>query len=48
MAQSSTARKIDEAPILTEAKRAAFGGGDPPAPPMRPTRLSETMLGWRW
>lgn len=36
MAQSSTARKIDEAPILTEAKRAAFGGGDPPAPPVRP------------
>ena len=36
MAHSSTARKIDEAPILNEAERAAFGGGDPPAPPMRP------------
>ena len=36
MAQSSTARKIDEVPIPTEAKRTAFGGGGPPAPPVRP------------
>ncbi|HVO94356.1 MAG TPA: cytochrome c oxidase subunit 3 [Terriglobales bacterium] len=35
MAQSSTARKIDQAPILKEVKRPAFGGGEPPAPPVR-------------
>ena len=33
MAQSSTARRID-AP-LTNAQRPAFGGGEPPAPPVR-------------
>ena len=36
MAKSSTARKLNDAPALTEAKRPAFGGGEPPSPPVRP------------
>ena len=37
MAQSSTARRLDE-PLPAELKRnrPAFGGGEPPAPPVRP------------
>jgi heme/copper-type cytochrome/quinol oxidase subunit 3 len=33
MAQSSTARRLE--PPLANAQRPAFGGGDPPAPPVR-------------
>jgi len=36
MAKTSTARRFDEAPLLSEAKRPAFGGGEPPSPPVRP------------
>jgi cytochrome c oxidase subunit 3 len=36
MAQSSTARKLDDAPTIHEARKPAFGGGDPPRPPVRP------------
>jgi len=36
MARSSTARRIDELLPANEPKRMAFGGGDPPAPPVRP------------
>ena len=36
MAKSSTARRLDEVPLQSEAKQAAFGGGEPPAPPVRP------------
>ena len=36
MAQSSSARKLDEGPIIAEARRPAFGGGEPPAPPVLP------------
>ena len=36
MAKSSTARRLDEVPPLSEAKRPVFGGGEPPAPPVRP------------
>src|SRR5262247_3900348 len=36
MAQSSIARRLDEALPPSETKRAAFGGGEPPAPPVRP------------
>jgi cytochrome c oxidase subunit III len=36
MAQSSTARRLDEALPRSEAKQPAFGGGEPPAPPVRP------------
>lgn len=36
MAQGSTARKITQTPILEEVKRPGFGGGQPPAPPVRP------------
>jgi cytochrome c oxidase subunit 3 len=36
MAQSSTARRLDEALPGSEAKPPAFGGGEPPAPPVRP------------
>ena len=36
MARNSTARKLDEAPALTEVKRPSFGGGGPPSPPVRP------------
>lgn len=35
MAQSSTARKLDDAPPRAVLRR-AFGGGDPPRPPVRP------------
>ena len=34
MPKSSTARKLDDAPTLTEAKRPSFGSGPPP--PVRP------------
>lgn len=34
MARSSTARKLDEDPDGREARKPAFGGGDPPAPPV--------------
>jgi cytochrome c oxidase subunit 3 len=34
MAKSSTARKLDDAPLVH--RRPAFGGGGPPAPPVRP------------
>ncbi|HXV83459.1 MAG TPA: cytochrome c oxidase subunit 3 [Candidatus Binatia bacterium] len=33
MAKTSTARRLDEAPPLSEAKPPVFGGGEPPAPP---------------
>lgn len=36
MAQSSTARRLDEALPQSVAKQPAFGGGEPPAPPVRP------------
>ena len=36
MARSSAARRIDEPLPANEPKRPAFGGGDPPAPPVRP------------
>lgn len=36
MAKSSTARRLDEVPSLSEAKQPVFGGGEPPAPPVRP------------
>jgi heme/copper-type cytochrome/quinol oxidase subunit 3 len=36
MATSSTARRIDDSPAL-ELERPAFGGGDPPVPPIRPS-----------
>ena len=35
MARTSTARRLDEAPIVP-ATRLELGGGDPPAPPVRP------------
>ena len=35
MARTSTARRLEEAPI-TPATRLEFGGGDPPAPPVQP------------
>ena len=37
MAKSSTARRIDEPLTAREQKRPGFGGGEPPAPPVRPT-----------
>ena len=37
MAKSSTARKIAELPVEIQPKRLSFGGGEPPAPPVRPT-----------
>lgn len=36
MAKSSTARKLDDAPLIQADRRPAFGGGGPPAPPVRP------------
>ena len=36
MAQSSTARRLEEALPQSVAKQPAFGGGEPPAPPVRP------------
>jgi heme/copper-type cytochrome/quinol oxidase subunit 3 len=36
MARSSVARRLDESLPVIEPKRTAFGGGDPPAPPVRP------------
>jgi heme/copper-type cytochrome/quinol oxidase subunit 3 len=36
MAQGSTARRLDEALPSSETKKAAFGGGEPPAPPVPP------------
>jgi len=36
MAQSSTARKIDEPSVPLEVRRPGFGGGEPPPPPVRP------------
>ena len=36
MASSSTARRIHEAPPSVEVKRPILGGGEPPAPPVRP------------
>jgi len=36
MAKTSTARRIDEPLPETERKQRAFGGGEPPAPPVRP------------
>ncbi len=36
MAKSSTARKLDDAPLVQADRRPAFGGGGPPAPPVRP------------
>jgi cytochrome c oxidase subunit III len=35
MARTSTARRLEEAP-LAPVSRLEFGGGDPPAPPVRP------------
>jgi cytochrome c oxidase subunit 3 len=36
MAKSSTARRLDEPLTGIEQKQPAFGGGEPPAPPVRP------------
>ncbi len=36
MAKTSTARRIDESSARTQPQRPAFGGGQPPAPPVRP------------
>jgi cytochrome c oxidase subunit III len=36
MAHSSTARRLDEPQTVRTLKRAGFGGGEPPAPPVRP------------
>ena len=36
MAQNSTARRLDESLIKVEQKQPGFGGGEPPAPPVRP------------
>jgi cytochrome c oxidase subunit 3 len=36
MAKSSTARRLNEALPRSEAKQPAFGGGEPPSPPVRP------------
>jgi cytochrome c oxidase subunit 3 len=36
MARSSTARRLDEPLPVSEAKKPSFGGGEPPAPPVRP------------
>jgi cytochrome c oxidase subunit III len=36
MAQTSTARRLDEPLAGVEQKQPAFGGGEPPAPPVRP------------
>jgi heme/copper-type cytochrome/quinol oxidase subunit 3 len=36
MAKDSTARRIDEVLPVTEEKPRAYGGGEPPAPPVRP------------
>ena len=36
MAKSSTARKLGDAPLVQADRRPAFGGGGPPAPPVRP------------
>jgi heme/copper-type cytochrome/quinol oxidase subunit 3 len=36
MAKDSTARKLPEGPLIEAVKRPAFGGGNPPAPPVRP------------
>lgn len=36
MAQRSTARRLDETPLIVEVERPAFAGGEPPAPPVRP------------
>jgi heme/copper-type cytochrome/quinol oxidase subunit 3 len=36
MAKSSTARWLDESPTAVGQREPAFGGGEPPAPPVRP------------
>lgn len=36
MAKTSTARRIPEPPLEAERKQPVFGGGEPPAPPVRP------------
>src|SRR5207253_3319708 len=36
MVKSSTARRLDEPLVGVEHKQPAFGGGEPPAPPVRP------------
>ncbi len=36
MAKTSTARRLDEALLPSEAKQPIFGGGEPPTPPVRP------------
>ena len=36
MARNSTARRLDDAPAGIEPTRPGFGGGEPPAPPVRP------------
>jgi heme/copper-type cytochrome/quinol oxidase subunit 3 len=36
MAQTSTARRLDEALTGVKQKQPAFGGGEPPPPPVRP------------
>ncbi|MBM4262617.1 MAG: heme-copper oxidase subunit III [Deltaproteobacteria bacterium] len=38
MAQESTARKLTEFEPVAVGKAARFGGGEPPAPPVRPNR----------
>lgn len=37
MAQTSTARRVDELAPVDEPKQLEFGGGEPPAPPLRPS-----------
>jgi cytochrome c oxidase subunit 3 len=39
MAKNSTARRLDEPLPRPGAKEPAFGGGEPPAPPLRPVPL---------
>jgi heme/copper-type cytochrome/quinol oxidase subunit 3 len=36
MARNSTARRLDEPQLEQELERPEFGGGEPPAPPVRP------------
>src|SRR5438132_12289693 len=36
MVKSSTARRLDEPLVGVEHKQPVFGGGEPPAPPVRP------------
>ena len=37
MALNSTARKLDDADLVVKDRAPSFGGGEPPAPPVRPS-----------